>query len=176
MTDDLRFPVGKFAPPSSYDGYSRATAMERVAAAPAALRAAVQGLTDEQLDTPYRPDGWTVRQVVHHVADSHMHAYLRTKSALVEDNPDIKAYDEDEWARLPDGRGPLVTESLALLDALHARWVATFRAMSPEQFQRTMRHSERGDIALDFILELYAWHGRHHVAHVTGLRSRKGWQ
>jgi uncharacterized damage-inducible protein DinB len=141
------------------------------------LREAVRGLDDAQLDTPYRPDGWTVRQVIHHLPDSHLNAYVRFKLALTEVEPTIKPYDEKAWAELPDGRGPLVAESLALLDALHARWVYMLRAMSAGDFARTLIHPERPDapMTLDVMLALYAWHGRHHAAQVTALRDRMKW-
>lgn len=174
---DLRYPIGRFERPAEITVADRAGYIEAVAAAPAALREAVRGLDDAQLDTPYRPDGWTVRQVVHHVPDSHLNAYVRFKLALTELEPTIKPYDEAKWAELPDGRSPLVAESLALLDALHARWVYLLRAMTPADFARTVVHPEhRGNpMTLDTMLALYAWHGQHHVAHVTALRERMGW-
>jgi uncharacterized damage-inducible protein DinB len=172
---DLRYPIGNF----SYDGAMtdarRAACVTRIAAAPAALRAAVAGLSDAQLDTPYRPGGWTVRQVVHHVPESHMNAYVRFKLALTEDSPVIKTYEEAEWARLADVRQTPIEVSLTLLDALHARWLPVLRSLDDAQWQRTFRHPEWGAIRIDQTLGLYAWHGRHHVAHVTGLRERQGW-
>ncbi|MDE3128267.1 MAG: putative metal-dependent hydrolase, partial [Gemmatimonadota bacterium] len=155
----------------------RAAFIETVAGTPAALREAVHGLDDTQLDTPYRPDGWTVRQLVHHLPDSHLNSYVRFKLALTEQEPTIKPYDEKGWAELPDGRSPLVAESLALLDALHARWVYLLRAMTPAEFARTLVHPERpgAPMTLNMMLALYAWHGRHHVAHITALRDREGW-
>lgn len=174
---DLRYPIGRFARPTDVSAAERAQSIEAVAAAPAALREAVRGLDDVQLDTPYRPDGWTVRQVVHHVPDSHLNAYVRFKLALTEVEPTIKPYDEKDWAELPDGRSPLVAESLALLDALHARWVHLLRAMRTPDFARTLVHPERpgAPMTLDMMLALYAWHGRHHVAHIAALRDRMGW-
>jgi uncharacterized damage-inducible protein DinB len=135
----------------------------------------VAGLSDQQLDTPYRDGGWTVRQVVHHVPDSHMNAYMRIKFALTEDEPAVKAYDEARWAELPDVRDTPVETSLALLENLHGRWVALLRSMSDAEFTRTVRHPEHGLIDVDQLLALYAWHGRHHTGHITSLRARNGW-
>ena len=149
--------------------------IDAIAATPAAVRAAVAGLGDAQLDTPYRPGGWSVRQVVHHLPDSHLNAYCRFKLALTEDAPTIKPYDQDAWATMPDGRSELVAESLALLDALHARWVYLMRRMRPDDFLRTLNHPEWDrPLSLDVMLALYSWHGRHHVAHITELRRREG--
>ena len=140
------------------------------------MRAAVSGLTDAQLDTPYRPGGWTVRQVVHHVPDSHVNAYIRLKLALTEHAPTIKPYDEAKWAELDDGKSKLVEHSLALLDALHARWVFLLERMSPSDFDRKVNHPEWDTpMSLDHLLALYSWHGKHHVAHITSLRERSGW-
>ena len=147
-----------------------------IAAAPAAMRTAVRGLNDGQLDTPYRPGGWTVRQVVHHVPDSHMNAYTRFKLALTEDTPTIKPYDEGKWAETPDGKSALVEESLTLLDALHKRWLIVLTSMQPSDFLRKLNHPEwDAPLSLDAMLALYAWHGRHHAAHIAGLRTREGW-
>ncbi|HUX33737.1 MAG TPA: putative metal-dependent hydrolase [Gemmatimonadaceae bacterium] len=177
MDQDLRYPIGRFQRPAAVTAAERAAFIEAIAATPAALREAVRGLDDAQLDTPYRPDGWTVRQVVHHLADSHLNAYARLKLALTEMEPTIKPYDEAKWAALPDSRSPLVAESLALLDALHARWVFLLRAMTPADFGRTLVHPEHpgSPMTLDVLLAIYAWHGRHHVAHITALRERIGW-
>ena len=173
---DLRFPVGKFTRPAVLSSSERGDAIEAIAQAPAALRAAVQGLTDAQLDTPYRPDGWTVRQVVHHVPDSHMNAYVRFKLALTEDVPTIKPYDEAKWAELDDGKSKLVEQSLTLLDALHTRWVFLLRRLQPSDFARKVNHPDwDAPLSLDVLLALYAWHGRHHVAHITSLRKRMKW-
>ena len=174
---DLRYPIGRFNRPTDVGAADRAQYIEGLAAAPAALREAVRGLDAARLDTPYRPEGWTVRQLVHHVPDSHLNAYVRFKLALTEADPTIKPYDEKAWAELPDGRSPLVAESLALLDALHARWVYMLRAMQAPDFARTLIHPDRpgAPMTLDVMLALYAWHGRHHVAHITGLRERMGW-
>jgi len=170
---DLRFPVGRATVPDA-DPAVYARLIDEIAEAPARLRAALDGLSPEQLDTPYRDGGWTVRQVAHHVPDSHLNAYVRFKLALTEDAPRIKPYEEARWAELPDAAmDPAV--SLALLDALHERWVTVLRAMTPEQFERTYDHPENGVTTLRAALGIYAWHGRHHVAHVTGLRERMGW-
>jgi uncharacterized damage-inducible protein DinB len=171
---DLRFPVGKFQRPAELDPAARAKAIEIVAAAPARLRDAVRGLTPEQIDTPYRPEGWTVRQVVHHVPDSHLNAYVRFKLALTEDVPTIKPYDEARWAELPDTALPIET-SLTLLDAVHERWLAILRSMQPSDFARELVHPESGRQRLDQMLALYSWHSLHHVGHITSLRQRKGW-
>ena len=174
---DLRYPIGTFTwPAAALTSAERSVAIDAIAKAPAALRAAVRGLNETQLDTPYRPDGWTVRQVVHHVPDSHMNAYTRFKLALTEDHPVIKPYDESAWADLADGKSALVGESLALLDALHARWVLLLRQMRPADFERRLRHPEHDRrLTLDMLLAMYAWHGRHHVAHIMSLRERSGW-
>jgi uncharacterized damage-inducible protein DinB len=147
----------------------------QVAEAPAALRGAVAGLDDGQLDTPYRDGGWTVRQVAHHVPDSHMNAYVRFKLALTEDVPAVKTYEEKLWAETPEVRSTPIAASLDLLDALHVRWVRLLREMSPADYARPFRHPEWGRPRLDQVLAQYAWHGRHHTAHVTELRRRNGW-
>jgi uncharacterized damage-inducible protein DinB len=176
VTHDPRYPIGKFNKVDSLTDAQRATCIEQVAAAPGQFRKAVTGLTPAQLDTPYRDGGWTVRQVAHHVPDSHMNAYLRFKFGLTEDSPAIKTYEEKDWAKTPEVAATPVDVSLALLDALHARWVMLLRAMTPEQFARTIKHPDMGPTRLDTMLALYAWHGRHHTAHVTSLRERKGWR
>jgi uncharacterized damage-inducible protein DinB len=172
---DLRYPVGKFVPPTESSPQDRKRFTDEIAEAPARLRSAAAGLSPAQLDTPYRDGGWTVRQVVHHVPDSHMNAFIRFKLALTEDEPTIKPYMEDRWATLEDARSTPLDVSLALLDALHARWLIILRAMTPADFARTLRHPEMGLMTLDRMLALYAWHGRHHVAHITSLRERKSW-
>jgi hypothetical protein len=172
---DLRYPIGRFAPPSIATAPLRARWIDEIAAAPAGLRSAVQGLTDRQLDTPYRPGGWTVRQVVHHVPDSHINAYTRVKLALTEDTPTIKPYEEKRWAELPDARTAPIEPSLALLEHLHARWVLLLRALDEAAFARPLHHPESGAMNVDYLLAMYAWHGRHHIAHITALREREGW-
>jgi hypothetical protein len=172
---DLRYPIGRFTPATPITAAMRAAAIEDVAMLPAQMRAAVEGLGDARLDTPYRPGGWTVRQLVHHVADSHMNGYIRVKLALTEDAPRITPYDENAWATLADARLP-VAISLDLLDTLHARWTAIYRSMAADQFTRTFIHPEAGaEQTLDRHLQLYAWHSRHHVAHITSVRQREGW-
>ena len=173
-TTDLRYPVGRFAFTSA-DESTRAAAIATIADLPARLRAAVEGLSDAQLDTPYRDGGWTVRQVVHHLPDSHLNAFTRFKFALTEEKPEIKAYDEARWAELPDGRTGPVAPSLALLDGLHARWTLLLRALRPADLERQLVHPQNGVMTLDRMLALYAWHSRHHVAHITELRRREGW-
>ena len=172
---DLRYPVGKFHWKGELTGADRAELIAQIADAPARLREAVNGLTPEQLDKPYRPEGWTVRQVVHHLPDSHMNSYVRFKLALTENQPTIKTYHQALWAALPDSRNTPVATSLALLESLHERWVNLLRSMSPSDFTRKLNHPEHGLISLDYLLAIYGWHGRHHVAHITSLRERMGW-
>lgn len=171
---DLRYPIGTF----TWNGEASAEQVSRwideIEAIPTQLRLAVKGLSPEQLETPYRPDGWTVRQLVHHVADSHMNSYIRFKLALTEDEPTIKPYEEARWAELADSREP-VEVSLALLDALHQRWIVLLRSMNPEDFKRAFYHPVNGIVSLTHATGLYSWHGRHHIAHVTSLRERMGW-
>jgi len=175
MTDP-RYPIGRAETKPVLSDAERRAAIDAIAATPANLRAAVAGLTPEQLDTPYRDGGWTVRQVVHHVPDSHMNAYVRFKLALTEDEPAIKTYAEDRWAKLADSQTTPIEVSLLLLETLHNRWDTVLRAMTPEDFQRPLLHPDHGRITLDQMLGIYSWHGRHHVAHVTALRERMGWQ
>jgi hypothetical protein len=172
---DLRYPIGKCQRPQSLSPSERSAAIAAIAATPSNLRGAVRGLTDAQLDTPYRPDGWTVRQVVHHVPDSHANAYTRFKLTLTEDVPTIKPYDEVAWAKLDDSRTTPIETSLLMTDALHDRWVRLLESIAPNEFARTLNHPENGIMNLDQLLALYAWHGDHHVAHITGLRERSGW-
>lgn len=174
MTSDLSYPIGRFERPGASTAADRAARMDTLAALPANLRGAVRGLSDAQLDTPYRPGGWTVRQLVHHVADSHMNGYTRVKLALTEANPVIKPYAEAEWAKLPDSRLP-VELSLSILDAVHARLDAILRSLTPEQWARPFLHPAGGPQTIDIWAALYAWHSRHHTAHVTALREREGW-
>jgi uncharacterized damage-inducible protein DinB len=172
---DPRYPIGKFSPPAEYTPAARAASIHEIATAPALLRSAVHGLSSEQRLTPYRDGGWTVAQVIHHVADSHMHAYARMKLAVTEDVPAIKAYDENVWASLPDASAADLELSLTLIDALHGRWTTFLRHLSPQNFDRGLMHPERGPMTLDRLVALYGWHGRHHAAHVTALRARMGW-
>jgi uncharacterized damage-inducible protein DinB len=172
---DLSYPIGRFQRPDTLSDVQRYDAIESIASMPQRFRTAIANLGEQQLDTPYRPDGWTVRQVVHHVPDSHMNALTRFKLALTEDNPTIKPYNEAAWAKLEDARSTAIETSLSLLDGLHDRWVRVLRAMSPSDFARTLVHPENGALTLDQMLALYDWHGRHHTAHVTSLRERNGW-
>ena len=173
--DDLRYPVGKF----SYSGPASETDLHvwlsQIAETPALLRDAVSGLTAAQLDTPYRSEGWTVRQVVHHMADSHMNSYVRFRLALTEDEPVVKPYHEDLWAQLNDANSAPVELSLDLLDSLHQRWMLLLNSLGPAELARTFRHPAMGLVTLEKNVALYAWHGRHHVAHITSLKSRMGW-
>jgi hypothetical protein len=175
VSQDLRFPLGKFTWPEAVSAAERSDYIETIAATPARLREAVAGLTEEQFDTPYREGGWTVRQVVHHVPESHMNSYIRFKLALTEDTPVIKPYDEAAWGRLGDIARTPPEVSLSLLDNLHTRWVSLLRSLSESDWRREFRHPDLGVIALDKNLALYAWHGNHHIAHITGLRERQGW-
>ena len=172
---DLRFPIGPFKLENTPTDEDVRKAIDEIAQAPERLRAAVEGLSTEQLDTPYRPGGWTVRQVVHHVPDSHLNSYCRFKLALTEDQPTIKAYHEDRWAELEDSRATPVDVSLALLESLHQRWVSLMKSLAPDDFNRTFRHPEIGVVSLAKNACLYAWHGRHHAAHITSLRDRMAW-
>lgn len=172
---DLRYPVGKFHFNGPFSDDQKAKLIDEIAQAPANLRGSVKDLAPLQLDTPYRPEGWTLRQVAHHVPDSHLNAYIRFKLALTEEEPTIKPYEEDRWAQLPDTKNTPVEVSLALLDSLHDRWVRLLRALEPEDWKRTFRHPELGLVSLEKNLAIYAWHGRHHVAHIMRLRERNGW-
>ena len=173
--EDLRYPIGKFSHDPESNAQKRAAWMRDIAELPVHAKNAVMGLSPAQLDTPYRDGGWTVRQVVHHLADSHMNAFIRFKLAITENGPQIKPYDQKAWADLPDGRGGSVESSLALLEGLHARWGVLLSSLSPAQLDRTFLHPESGEQKLDRTLQTYAWHGRHHVAHITRLRQRNGW-
>ena len=171
---NLRYPIGEFSMPSSPTPHMRAEAIAAIADLPANIRTVVTGLSAIQLDTPYRPGGWTVRQVVHHLADSHMNAFVRLKLALTEDNPTVKPYDEKAFAELPDQRLP-VDVSLTILDGLHARWTAVLSALTAKHFARPLYHPEVGAIGIDYLVQTYGWHSRHHVAHIARLREREGW-
>jgi hypothetical protein len=176
LVRDLSYPIGQFAYTKPLTYVQRTAAIDTIQEAPAQLRAAVHGLSPQQLDTPYRHGGWTVRQVVHHVPDSHANAFIRTKLALTEDEPAIKPYDEKRWAELADARLTPIETSLVLLEAIHERWNYVLREMRESDFTRTLRHPEHGLRSLDWLVALYAWHGRHHVAHITRLREREGWK
>ena len=174
MTDP-RYPIGKFQPQAQIDDAQRKECIRHIAETPAKVRSAIQGLTDEQLNTPYREGGWTVRQVVHHLPDSHLNSYIRLRLALTENEPTIKPYQEQLWAELFDARTAPVSASLQLLESLHERWVMLLRSMKPDDFLRTFRHPENGVRNIDWLLQLYSWHGRHHVAHITSLKERMKW-
>ena len=174
MSEDLRYPIGEFNKDFEMTPALRREFIDTIAACPAGVRKAVEGLNDEQLDTPYRPGGWTVRQTIHHIPDSHLNSYCRFKLALTEDNPTIRPYYEDRWAELADSKMP-VDVSLDLLDNVHARWVTLLNSLTEEDCARKLRHPESGEWTVDFFIALYAWHGRHHTAHITGLRDRTGW-
>ena len=173
--NDLRYPIGKFHFDGTLSDEQKQAFLDEIARTPANLRAAVKGLSEVQLDTPYRPDGWTVRQVVHHIPDSHLNSYVRFKLALTEDEPTIKPYAEDRWAELADTKSTPIEVSLTLLESLHDRWIRLLRSLSQEDWKRTFRHPDLGAMTLEKSLALYAWHGRHHVAHVTELRKRNSW-
>ena len=171
--DALRYPIGPFEPRTTWNQNHLDRWIDIIQACPENLRAATRGLTDTQLDTPYRPGGWTVRQLVHHVMDSHANAYIRFKLGLTEDTPRITAYDQDAWAALPDSRTLPIEGSLRGLEAIHERWVAVLRAMRIEDFDRTIDHPESGILSLGVLVQNYRWHSQHHVAHVTSLRERE---
>ncbi len=172
---DPRYPIGPFVPPAVITANDRERFVAVLEAAPDKLRVAISGLSEAQLDTSYRDGGWTVRQVVHHVPDSHLNSYVRFKWALTENRPTIKAYLEDRWAELPDVRGTPVAVSLDLLTALHKRWTTLLRAMTETDFARTFVHPETGAQTLAANLAYYAWHGEHHTAQITQLREQRGW-
>jgi uncharacterized damage-inducible protein DinB len=174
-SEDLRYPVGVYMKPVAIGKAEREGFVEEIAVTSGGLRSAVKGLTDSQMDTRYREGGWTVRQVVHHLPDSHLNAYVRFKLALTEEDPLIRTYEESLWAELPEARSAPVGISLGLLDAIHARWVAGIRSLPAASFERTYRHPDTGPVTLNEQLAHYAWHGRHHIAHITALRRRMGW-
>ncbi len=172
---DLRYPIGEFKFDGPLSDAQRAGCLDAIEQTPSRMRAAVAGLNEDQLNTPYRPEGWTVRQVVHHVPESHLHSYTRFKLALTEDQPTIKPYFEDRWAELGDAREAPIELSLDLLEALHRRWIWFLRSLKPEDFERSFVHPELGVVTLEKNIALYAWHGQHHVAQITALREREGW-
>jgi uncharacterized damage-inducible protein DinB len=172
---DPRYPIGKFEMPKEVTPARRQQAIGEIAATPVKLRAAVKGLNDAQLDTPYREGGWSVRQVVHHVPDSHLNAYIRLKLALTEEKPTIKPYNETAWAELADSKTMPIEVSQTLLDSVHTRWDRLWRSLKPEHFARVFVHPEHGERTVDWLLFLYEWHGKHHTAHITELRKQKGW-
>lgn len=172
---DLSFPIGKWKRPEAISPADRPQLISIIAAAPERFRAAVHGLNDAQLDTPYRPEGWTVRQVIHHIPDSHMNSYLRMKFAITEKNPQVKAYDEAVWAKLHDAATMPIEPSLQLIDGLHARWATFLSSLGEDEWAKAFVHSENGPMRVDTALSLYAWHSKHHEAHITRLREREGW-
>lgn len=175
MSVDVRYPVGKFSRSAAITAPQRADLIDELSRLPERLTSATRGLTREQLDTPYRDGGWTVRQVVHHVADSHLNAYIRMRLAATETDPPVKTYDEKAWAELPDSRTAPIELSISLLDSLHRRWVMWLRLHDASAFSRGVQHPEWGSISIDNLVELYAWHCRHHLAHITELRKRERW-
>lgn len=175
MSEDLRFPVGQFQPPEQITRAMRSKFIRTIEQLSPNLKDAVDSLTDEQLDTAYRPEGWTVRQVVHHIADSHLNSFCRFKLGLSENSPIIKTYDEAMWAEMADARDAPIELSLSIIDGLHARWTRLLNSMSDEDFEKKINHPERGAMNLGELLALYDWHSRHHTAHITKLRERNNW-
>ena len=174
IAPDLRFPIGTFSFPEALSGESRTRAVRDIAEAPVRLREALSGLGDERLDTPHRPGGWTLRQIAHHLPDSHLNAYARFKLTLTEEKPTIRPYDQAKWADLADSRIP-VDRSLLFLEGLHARWTALMESLPGTAWSRELHHPEMGTLRLDQLLALYGWHSRHHVAQITAARERNGW-
>jgi len=174
--EDIRYPVGKFQYSGPLSAEQRKAAIDEIASVPARLRKAVAGMSEQQLDTPYREGGWTVRQTIHHLADSHLNSYIRFRQAITEDVPTIKPYDEAVWAELPDAKSAPVEASLDLLDGMTQRWVMLLRSFNDAQWKRKFNHPERGEMTVDMNLALYEWHGRHHLAHITNLAQRNGWK
>ena len=174
-TADIRYPVGKFSPQPTLTDAERTTCIRQIAEAPVALRSAVKGLHDSHIDTPYRDGGWTVRQIVHHLPDSHLNAYIRFKLAITEQSPTIKPYEQQLWAELHDARTSPLEVSLTLLEALHLRWVAFLQSLQASDFSKMFVHPENGPRNLDWLLQLYAWHGRHHTTQITEFRKRMNW-
>jgi uncharacterized damage-inducible protein DinB len=174
-TADIRYPIGKFSPQQTLTTSERAVCIEQIAESPSKLRATVSGLSESQIDTPYRDGGWTVRQIVHHLPDSHMNAYIRFKLAVTEQNPTIKPYEQQLWAELSDARTSPIEHSFALLESLHQRWVAFLQSLQKSDFAKRFIHPESGEHDLDWLLQMYAWHGRHHTAQITECRKRMKW-
>ena len=174
MSEDLRYPIGKFDGNIEVTSDVRDGFIQTIADLPKDLEKAVEGLNDEQLDTPYRPEGWTVRQTVHHIADSHLNSYCRFKLALTEDVPTIRPYYEDRWAELADSQMP-IDVSMKIIEGIHLRWATLLNSMADEEFKKQLKHPESGDWTLEKMLGLYDWHSKHHTAHITKLRERKGW-
>ncbi|MEO6223571.1 MAG: YfiT family bacillithiol transferase [Vicinamibacterales bacterium] len=175
MTEDLKYPTGKWVKVPDLDAAGRAERMDLIAAVPAAVSAAVAGLTDAQLDTPYRDGAWSPRKIVHHLADAHMNAFIRVKLGLLENNPTIKPYNDGDWAETTDSTEAPVQMSLSIIEGLHARWAQLLRSLGPADFERTVQHPDRGPMSVGDLMQLYAWHGRHHTTQITQLRQRRGW-
>ena len=175
MSQDPKYPIGKFQWEDNLSDARRKELIEQIAELPAKFRAATKGFSEQQFDTAYREGGWTVRQLVHHVADSHINAYIRFKLAMTEDEPTIKTYEQERWAETIDSRTAPAEVSLALIDGIHARWAIFLRSLAAADFGRKFNHPEHGKMTLERLLGLYAWHGRHHTAHISGLRERSGW-
>lgn len=175
MQKDPRYPIGKFDRNINVTKEMRSDCIKTIETLPSQLRTEVENLSEQQLDTPYRDGGWTIRQVIHHLPDSHINSYVRFKLALTEDNPKIKTYEEHLWAELPDTFKTPIDVSLNLLESLHARWAVLLRSLIDEQLEKTFQHPEWGDITLDKTLALYAWHSKHHLAHITELKKKMGW-
>ncbi len=175
MSEDLRFPIGKFDKDFEFSSELKRQFIDEIAALPDKLKDAVKDLSEEQIETPYRPGGWTVRQTIHHVADSHLNSFCRFKLALTEDNPTIRPYFEDRWAETADAKNFPLEHSQKIIEGVHARWTTLLNSMTDADFQRKLVHPETGEWTLGKMLGLYAWHGRHHTAHITGLRHRNGW-
>lgn len=173
--NELRYPIGRFTAPKEISNDQIKIYIKTIEEAPSKYRKAVQGLSEEQLDTPYRPDGWTIRQVIHHVPDSHINSYVRFKLGLTEEKPTIKTYDEAKWAELEDTKDTPIEVSLTLLDLLHKRWALLLKSISEKDFQKVVKHPEWGEIRLDKMLALYDWHCKHHLAHIMNLRKKMGW-
>ena len=174
---DLRYPIGKFMEPAQIDAALIRSCIADIASFPERLKTEVEYLSEQQLDTPYRPDGWTTRQVVHHCADSHMNSWIRFKLTLTEDQPLIKPYSEDRWAELPDSKIMDIEPALMLLQALHAKWVFLLQSLSATDLKKVYVHPEHGTkYSLEMAVTLYAWHCNHHLAHITNLKSRQGWR
>lgn len=174
MSDEsIRYPVGRLPRAAAPDAAARVALIDSIAEAPQKIRALAEGLSDAELELRYRDGGWTIRQLIHHVPDSHMNGYIRMKLAVTEDHPTIKTYEESRWAELPDGRTAAIDTSLDLLDALHRRWVAFLRALTDVQLQRTFSHPEWGAVTVDQAIAMYEWHGRHHTAHIQTALARR---
>jgi uncharacterized damage-inducible protein DinB len=175
MSDDRRYPIGRFNPPDDVRPSDREDYVAAIAALPEEVRAATEGLSDAQLDTPYREGGWTVRQVVHHLADNDLHGYVRCRRAVTEETPRVSSFDPDVWAALDDARQGALAPSLAMIEGVHTRWAHLLRSLDPADWRRPYEHPSLGETRLEAALARYAWHGRHHVAQITALRERKGW-